>query len=302
MEKLYRERKQMNSVQWSDHFNIGVDIVDKAHQRLFSVVGKMIALNEDEEKRQHACRETIKYFKSYTEKHFAEEEEYMRSILYDKYAVHKSLHDDLRYKTLPALEAELEEQDYSEEALHHFLGICLGWLTGHIMLTDRAITGLISDRWVHNSEAKELTVLEEAIARITKEMMGISPRLVSEHYGGENFGKGIYIRQIYRSVAGERIQIFLIFEEQMILKIFGEVLGKKLPRVDRTVIYAVNQLAKMFVKRIRLQFENVGTYRLEKENVLSYEQLLKEFDRGPLYYSLLYDTGGKGYFAFSVIK
>ncbi|MDE7206325.1 MAG: hypothetical protein K2N90_04080, partial [Lachnospiraceae bacterium] len=157
-------------------------------------------------------------------------------------------------------------------------------------------------RWVNNPDAKDLTVLEEAIARITKEMMGISPRLVSEHYGGENFGKGIIIRQIYRSETGERIQIFLTYEEQMILKIFGEVLGKSLPRVDRTVIYAVNQLAKMFVKRIRLHFANVGAYRFEKENVLSHEQLLKEFDRGPLYYSLLYDTGGKGYFAFSAIK
>ena len=43
----------MNSVQWNDRFNIGVEIVDKAHRRLFSIVGKMIALNEDEQKRDN---------------------------------------------------------------------------------------------------------------------------------------------------------------------------------------------------------------------------------------------------------
>lgn len=292
----------MNSVQWNDRFNIGVDVIDKAHQRLFSIVGKMIALNEDEEKREHACRETIKYFKSYTQKHFEEEEEYMRSIGYDKYDVHKRLHDDLRYKTIPALEAELEEQGYSEEAVHHFLGICLGWLTGHIMMTDRAITGRISDRWVCNPAEEELAALERAVARIIKGMMGIEPRLVSEHYSGEDFGKAIFFRYIYRTQDGNRVQIYLAFEEGMVLRTFGEILGKKLPRVDRTVIYAVNQLAKMIVKRMKLYFQNTGDYQLEKENMLSYEQLLNEFDRVQLYYSLLYDGGGKGYFALSVVK
>ncbi len=71
----------MNAIKWNNRFNIGVEVVDKAHQKLFSIVGKLIALNE-EEKQQHACREGIKYFKNYTLKHFAEEEAYMKSIRY----------------------------------------------------------------------------------------------------------------------------------------------------------------------------------------------------------------------------
>ena len=88
----------------------------------------------------------------------------------------------------------------------------------------------------------------------------------------------------------------------MVLETFGEVLGRKLPRVDQTVLYAVNQVAKMLVKRVYQHCEGLGAHQLEKENVLSHEQLLKEFDKGPLYYSLLYDGEGKGYFAFSVMK
>lgn len=294
----------MNSVQWNDRFNIGVEIVDKAHQRLFAIVGKMIELNEDADKRQYACRETIKYFKSYTQKHFAQEEEYMRSINYDRdrYEVHKHLHDDLRDKTIPVLEAELEEQNYSEEAVHHFLGICLGWLTDHVMITDRAITGRVSDRWVFNPTKEEFGALEEAVSQIMKAMMGITPRLVSEHYSGEDFGKGIFIRQTYRSKTNESIRIFLAFEERMVLQTFGEVLGRKLSGADQTVLYALKQVAKMLVKRVYEHYEALGAYQLEKENVLSHEQLLKEFNRGTLYYSLLYDGAGKGYFAFSVMK
>lgn len=292
----------MNSLQWNDRFNIGVEIVDKAHQRLFSIVGKMIELNEDEHKRAHACRETIKYFKNYTVKHFSEEEAYMRSIGYEKYEIHKALHDDLRDKTIPALEVELEEQNYSEEAVQHFLGICLGWLSGHIMMTDRAITGRISDRWYINPKQEELMALEDAIERVVKEMLGITPRIVSGHYGGEDFGKAIFIRLSYRDEQGARVRVYMAFEERMVLQTFGELLGRKLVRVDKTVVYAVNQLVQMMVKRIHFNFQHLGVFQLEKENVLSYELLVKEFDKVPICYSLLYDGEGKGYFVFAAAK
>ncbi len=61
----------MSEVKWNDRFNIGVEIVDRAHKKLFSIVGKLLSLTEDAEKQKHACQEGIKYFKSYTMKHFA---------------------------------------------------------------------------------------------------------------------------------------------------------------------------------------------------------------------------------------
>ena len=56
-------------IKWNDRFKVGVESIDSAHKKLFSIVGKLIALNEDENKQRHACREGIKYFKSYTIKH-----------------------------------------------------------------------------------------------------------------------------------------------------------------------------------------------------------------------------------------
>ena len=67
----------MKEVPWNDRFNIGVESIDKAHQKLFQIVNKVTALNGDLEKQEYACRETIKYFKGYALKHFADEEEYM---------------------------------------------------------------------------------------------------------------------------------------------------------------------------------------------------------------------------------
>ena len=37
-------------VKWDERFNIGVDNIDKAHQKLFSIVRKLIYLNQEEKK------------------------------------------------------------------------------------------------------------------------------------------------------------------------------------------------------------------------------------------------------------
>ena len=63
----------MAEIKWNDRFNLGVGIIDRAHQQLFAIVNKLVLLNEDAVKQQHACKEGIKFFKSYALKHFAQE-------------------------------------------------------------------------------------------------------------------------------------------------------------------------------------------------------------------------------------
>ena len=93
--------------EWNKQFNIGIDSIDHAHQKLFSIVRKLIHLSRDENNGQWACAEGIKYFKNYTVEHFTDEESYMLSIGYKGYEVHKRLHDDMRYKTLPEMQKDL---------------------------------------------------------------------------------------------------------------------------------------------------------------------------------------------------
>lgn len=219
----------MNEVKWNDRFNIGVEGIDKAHRRLFSIVSKLISLNEDETKQQHACREGIKYFKNYTTKHFAEEEAYMKSIGYADYDIHKSLHDNMRDKTLPALEQELEEQDYSVKSVQHFLGICVGWLNGHIMIEDHAITGKTTKKWVHQGSENEMASLEKAISQALDKLFRVKAQVISEHYSGEDFssGKALCYRLTYTCADAKRpLLVYLIYGENMILSMLSETLDQ----------------------------------------------------------------------------
>ena len=129
---------------WNEKFNIGVEVVDKAHARLFRMIGKLMDLAGYEMDSQNACKESIRFLEDYTMTHFSEEEAYMRSIRFKGYDKHKKLHDEFRDNTLVSLKKYLKSSDYSPMAVEHFLNVMVGWLTGHIMVEDQAIMGNVT--------------------------------------------------------------------------------------------------------------------------------------------------------------
>lgn len=109
-----------NQFIWQDRFNIGVDIIDKEHKKLFSIMNRLLIFSDQEDKSQWVCQEGLKYFKDHAMKHFSEEEVYMASISYKGYESHRRVHDNFRKNTLPALERELSRSNYSPDAVSHF--------------------------------------------------------------------------------------------------------------------------------------------------------------------------------------
>ncbi len=300
--RLERGINVLNELKWNDWFNIGVNNIDKAHQRLFSIVSKLLNLNEDTAKQQHACREGIKYFKSYALKHFAEEEAYMQSIHYGDYDIHKRLHDNMRDKTIPALEEELEAHNYSVESVQHFLGICIGWLNGHILIEDYSLTGRVSKKWVHQASENEIDSLQKAISQTLEKLFRIKAQLMSDHYSGEDFSAGSQLcyRLLYYNLKKEPIQIYMIYEQQMILNILSGMLDKQITKVDKTVMYTFKMLSQKLMECVGKHFVLNETYQLEKIDIMTFEQLTKSFEKQYPSYSLLFNTKRNGYFAFCI--
>ena len=63
----------------------------------------------------------------------------MDSVNYPGLDTHRRIHKDFRDRMLPALENELEQTGFSETSIHHFLGVCAGWLIGHTLIEDHMI-------------------------------------------------------------------------------------------------------------------------------------------------------------------
>lgn len=286
-------------VKWNKQFNIGIDSIDNAHRKLFSIVRKLVHLSRDENNGQWACAEGIKYFKNYAIEHFADEEAYMRSIGYKNYEIHKRLHDDMRYKTLTALEKELKESNYSQESIQHFLGICLGWLTAHILIEDRAITGKISNRWKTDNAGADMDALENALTVAIQEIFRLQTEIVSEHYNGEDFGTSLIIRLIYHSEANKKVQIFMIIENSLVLRAVSAMLDLPLTQMDKLVMNAGRELSLRIAEQLGMHRHLSSQYQLESSHIIAIEQFRKIFYMETFDYSLLLKTE-HGYFAFCI--
>lgn len=286
---------------WRESFNTGVEIIDKEHQRLFKIINKLFSFKEEKTINQWACEESIKFFREHAIKHFADEEEYMASINYKWIEQHKRLHIGFRENTLPALERELEQTGYSEDAIEHFLGVCAGWLIGHTLTEDHAITNKQSKLFDEALSSDFLTSTERIMVGLISDMFGLNAQLISDSYNGDKFGNGVYYRLIYGTPDSKNQQeIILIFEEKLLINTTGTILGIKTNKLSNSIIHASRYIARDFVKRVMEQFPSSDEYELQAENLLTYDQFYKFFKNDPPHIRLLFSTEA-GYFSYCML-
>ena len=286
-----------NQLVWQDRYNLGVEVIDKEHKKLFSILNKLFDFGKQEEKSQWVCQEAIKYFQDHAIKHFADEEAYMFSIDYEGIEMHRRIHRNFRERTLPALERELELSAYSEESVNHFLSVCAGWLIGHTLIEDYAIVkGASIKQWENLQPEEEQAVMGQTITGLLHSMFQLDSRLISDCYGGEKFGDGIYYRLIYSTKEKKRWEFLLVLEEKLIVSSIGSVMDMKSEAVNSMLMNAARYVARQLVERVKRYFPSSENFEMEEEQLLTYEQFQKVFEKQKPQFSLLFDTG-KGYFA-----
>lgn len=292
---------------WKEEFNIGVETIDQEHQQLFEGINNLFLLTQKKsgwiagKNSRRACRKGIELIKEHALKHFANEEVYMASINYEGLERHRRIHKGFRENTLPALERELKETDFSQEAIDHFLGVCAGWLIGHTTMEDQAITGRQESVWVDLLEDGEITSVKKVITQLMYQMFLVKPEMISDAYNGEKFGTGIYYRLVYQSGQEEKRQeILLAFEERLLCKTIGEVLENGSGNLSSAQIHNARYAMQRFAGRIIKVFMKGKNSILTEENLLSYDQFKKVFETRKRGASLLFDTG-EGYFACCIL-
>lgn len=289
-----------NQLVWQDRYNIGIDFIDREHKKLFSIINRLFAMYEKASKSQWVCQEGIKYFKDHAMKHFTEEEAYMASIEYSGFELHRRMHDDFRQKTLPALEQELVKTGYSSDAIDHFLGVCAGWLIGHTMTEDRAISGEIVSKWANLMPEEERAAMRQTTIQFMRNLFQLDLQVISEYYGGEKFESGIYYRIVYANQQGKEWEIILVFEEKLLVNTIGSLICDPSEEVNVMMVNATRYTARQFAECIRKHFPSAEQYEMKSENLLTHEQIQKIFESRNPQCSFLFDTG-VGYLAYSFI-
>ena len=128
-------------------------------------------------------------------------------------------------------------------------------------------------------------------------MFQLESELISDCYGGEKFGNGIYYRLICCTKEQKRREFFFIFEEQLIVSTVGNVLHSKNETINDLMINTSRFAAQQMIEHIKKHFSNSESFDIVEEQLLTYEQFQKIFEKLSPQFSLLFDTK-KGYFAF----
>ena len=93
----------------------------------------------------------------------------------------------------------------------------------------------------------------------------------------------------------------MVFEEKLLINTVGQVMGLQTNRLNAMLTNTARYTARQFVSRIIELFPDFRSFELKTENLLSYDQFQRVFKREKPQISLLFNTGGAGYFSFSVI-
>lgn len=83
-----------NGLEWSEEYRLGLAAIDKQHQRLFDIVGRISALDSETSSKEE-LRGILGELSSYMREHFNDEEAYMSRIGFPEYEYHRQLHAEI---------------------------------------------------------------------------------------------------------------------------------------------------------------------------------------------------------------
>ena len=282
----------MRQIQWQDRFNIGVEVIDQAHCRIFAIVQKIMDVYVERHEDKFACVEGIKYFKAYALKHFAEEEAYMRKIGYPRYLAHKKIHDRMKFETLPELDRLLHESDYSTEMVQRFIGVCTGWLTGHILIEDRAILGAGAGETAPVQHDDEWSVIQAMIVSPLQEILGCSIQYIGTYSTKDEIANAQYYELCYATREGKRLRVIVVMGEAMLLHAAGILLDIDFYEMNDIVCFAMQEIAQNLIQRAESKSGGqLDEYQLETGRFLKHEEFMELFRERPAQYSLLFQAG-----------
>ena len=285
--------------EWKNDYNIGVEIVDKAHKQLCSILNRLIDNLQwgDPQSNKRTCMEAIKYLKDYTIKHFAEEEEYQKSIGFHGYAKHKQMHDNMRDIVIPALEREMESKDYSLASIKHFTGAYAGWFMHHVLIDDQAIVGKVRSKWLYSANADKVSILEDRAKVLIYGMFQMQAELVSHQYDGYEIEEAFYCEALFTDESESVVyRGTLAIEMELLLASLSVIMNKEIKEIDDVIAPLAMTMASSFISDVTKAFAAKHLTTI-KTTVLQRADFYAEFDDVYPDYSLLWRTNC-GYFAF----
>jgi len=132
-------RLQANPCAFSEKYLTGIPLIDGEHETLFEIIGRANDLVKAEllHDKYDEIVGILNELREYTKEHFQDEEEYMENIRYPGLEAQKRAH---RIFVSKLEELDLEQiDDNQQEYLEELMEFLFGWLSNHILKSDKLI-------------------------------------------------------------------------------------------------------------------------------------------------------------------
>jgi hemerythrin len=132
----------MPDIIWDESLAINIPLIDSQHKQLIEMINELSKAIE--QKKSHELLDSLfARLITYTQTHFAAEEELMKIAAYDGIDIHKSMHSHFTQKVL----AHCREYKVGKKAVDKaVLDMLVNWLLTHIKTADCKLRGKIELR------------------------------------------------------------------------------------------------------------------------------------------------------------
>lgn len=138
-------KMQMEKVQWSEKFSVGVKELDQQHQLLINLLNRLIAATGTISTHSETISDILMEMTRYAQTHFNTEERLMEAYGFPGLEKQKLLHHDFRKKTAEFSSPTSIGMEQIPEALLEYLS---DWLTHHILEEDMAFRSFFKEKGV----------------------------------------------------------------------------------------------------------------------------------------------------------
>lgn len=221
-----------NVIKWNEYYTVGKDVVDQANQEIFDLLEK-IRVGNAENDAQFDCKQAIEELKACFAKVFGLQEEQMRIDERPYFDEHKKLHDNFIANTIPQLERELNEKNFSKDAVFHLVAILSGWIIGHILFEDKAAFGnsLHAGFEMSSEHAKEN--VDKTIKNVMKDMLGLEePVVINDCYEGEPVPNSRGLNFVYNCGHILDQSVIFVAENSLILHMIECICATKVDKLS----------------------------------------------------------------------
>jgi len=236
---------------WKDSYLVGVELIDNQHKHLFKAIESLINslkfLKKTNYKKQ--LYETTAFMKEYCLTHFNDEQEYMKSIGFEGYEVHKQKHDKLLDDAME-YRNKLLKTNFDRHIVEGFLGFLTTWIIYHIGVEDQQIP---KTEQISPSKPKYEGIYHEYvddIKAVLNILAGLSEQSISYAINNDNFMDSGVCYQVRLINASNNSAIGFVFSDSLAYGLVKEMTDMDAAEFNDVMYSALQEISAIIGAKI----------------------------------------------------